>query len=112
MQPMKTYRAAQKIPYGKKRLAIGEAFEAPQNIGDMLVKVGKATHDTGSPTPVDLPAEVMSRASKREPLTEVEAQPAAPLYRTRHMEAEKLAEKPAPKKKPGRPGGKAKRSQS
>ena len=109
---MPFYRVASlPFPYGKRRLAMGEIFEADERLGRIFVVQGRATAaDTDVPTPVDLPEEVMTRASKREPITEeVEAKPAAPLYKTRHLEAEKPAAAP---KKRGRPAGKAKRSQS
>lgn len=123
MTKMIQLRALRPFPYGKHRLAVGEVFDVNETLARVFLHEGRAAH-LEAVSPVDLPAEVMTRGSKREPITEeddvaeeVKAKPAAPLYQTRHMEAEKpkAAERPAetsaPKRR-GRPAGKAKRSQS
>ncbi len=92
---MPSYRVLQTpFPFDKRRLAKGEVFEVNEKLGALFVKQGRA-EPAEMLAPVDLPAEVMSRASKREPTTETEEvvpKAVAPLsYQTRHMEAEKPA---------------------
>jgi len=116
MTKMVQLRALRPFPYGKHRLAVGEVFDVSEKLAPVFIKEGRAAAPD-TPSPVDLPAEVMSRASKREPVTEeVEDKSAAPLYRTRHMEAKRPGEAAVPEaapppKKRGRPAGKGRQSQ-
>ena len=113
MQPTKTYRAKVRLPWAKKRLEIGEQFEAPEKIGRILVLDGKAVEDTGETM---VAGEVMARASKSEP---DDPKPVR-TYQRRDMVADpdpyiKMIETPptvqAPAKpKRGRPFGAGKRS--
>ena len=117
MQPTKTYRAKVRLPWAKKRLEIGEQFEAPEKIGRILVLDGKAMEDAGETM---VAAEVMARASKSEPMAEEETPKPARTYQRRDMVADpdpyiKMIETPptvqAPAKpKRGRPFGAGKRS--
>jgi hypothetical protein len=77
-----------KYPHGPdgREYAPGEAFQAlSERDAKGLFIAGKATYGTAAkPSAVDLP--VMQRATKVEPLAEVE-DPAPLSYRTRHMTA-------------------------
>lgn len=53
----------------------GDVFEVADKEGKLLQDLKWAVPAAGSSNPSDLPEEVMSRASKREPITEVEDEP-------------------------------------
>lgn len=103
----------QRLDWGKKRYLAGEVVDIDNaKVAELFEKTGRAQL-LNLETPAEVEFEAPAKASRREPLTEeVEAKPAAPLYKTRHLEAEKLPSHPPPLKKRGRPAGKAKRSQS
>lgn len=126
MTKMIQLRALRPFPYGKHRLAVGEVFDVNEKLGAVFIHEGRAALPE-EVSPVDLPAEVMQRTSRREPVTEVEeeaavttkvlkaeaveedAAPKSATYHRRDMVAE--APKAQPPKKRGRPG-RPKKSQS
>ncbi len=96
-----------KLPYGKFDHNKGDEFEADDRFANLVIKIGKARLADGAspPNASDLPDEVMSRAAKREPITEIE-EPAeveevaevedAPVVE-KAMNAEAVEEDEAPK---------------
>ena len=117
MTPTKMYRAAVRLPWAKKRLEVGEQFEAPEDIGRILVLGRKAVEDVGETM---VAPEVMSRASKTEPLAEEDAPTPKSVrtYQRRDMVAEQPKEdvheeiEAAPKPRRGRPPGSGRRLES
>ncbi len=89
-----------KLPYGKAVYRPGEELDVSDRHAELFLKIGKARWPEGaSPNASDLPVEVMGRASKREPITEVveevapeavedEAPKQKRAYRRRDMTAE------------------------
>jgi hypothetical protein len=65
--------ATRTVRYGRTEYKEGEPFEASEKDAKLLIAIKKAKLVTKAPKIVDLSPEVMSRASKAEPLTEHEA---------------------------------------
>ncbi len=93
-----------KLPYGKTAYRKGAEVEVEDRHVELFLRAGKARWPEGaSPNPSDLPDEVMSRASKREPITEVEepveevAEVDEETMATKVLKAEAVEEDEAPK---------------
>ncbi len=102
---MPTLEATRTVRYAGKDQQPGDQFEASDKDAKILIAIKKAKVPEGPvKTASDLPSEIMSRSSRREPLTEVveDEAPKSQAYHRRDMVA-KTPKAPAPKKR-GRPG--------